>query len=291
MPAIQKNKFREYIVVILGSFFLAFGLAVFLAPSRMGAGGVSSIGTLLLYFLKVPMSVTTLFINGILFLAGYKFLGRQSVFKTLLGILSFSLALTFFETLSPFREDMVAAALSGGVLVGVGTGLVVRVEASTGGSDFAALILHRLFPHISVPLFIMGIDCAIIAISGLFFQSLTVTIYSIGVLFIAMKTADAVLAFGEAAKSIYILSEKTEKIAESIQTEFARGITGIYSRGMYTGENTLMLLSVVSPKELPSLLHLVRQKDPAAFIIVSDAREVVGEGFSTGAAYDYIRKK
>ena len=287
----QKNKFWEYFAVIPGALFLALGLAVFLAPSRLGAGGVSSVGTLLLYFWHIPMSVTTLLINGILFLAGYNFLGRQSVFKTLLGILSFSLSLTLFEALPPFREDMVAAALFGGVLVGLGTGIVVRVEASTGGSDFAALILHRLFPHISVPLFIMGIDCAIIAVSGVLFKSLTVTIYSIGVLFVAMKTADVVLSFGDAAKSVYILSGKAEEIAENIQTEFARGITGVYSRGMYTGENTLMLLSVVAPKELPALLHLVRQKDPAAFIIVSDAREVVGEGFKSGAAYDSIRKK
>lgn len=287
----QKRKLLEYFTIIAGSCCLSLGLAVFLAPSRMGAGGVSSIGTLLLYFLKIPMSVTTLVINGILFLAGYKFLGRPSVFKTLLGILFFSLSLTFFETLAPFREDRVAAALFGGVLVGLGTGLVVRVEASTGGSDFAALILHRFFPHISVPLFIMGIDCAIIAISGILFKSLTVTVYSIGVLFISMKTADVVLAFGDAAKSIYILSEKAEEIAGAIQAEFARGITGVYSRGMYTGEKMLMLLSVVSPKQLPSLLHLVRQKDPAAFIIVSDVREVVGEGFKSGAVYDSIRKK
>lgn len=282
---------RSYFSVIAGSFILAIGLVLFLSPMKLSSGGVSTVATVLLHLFGIPLSVTTLALNAVLFLVGYRFLGKSSMLKTVAGIVSLSLFLEICARFPVYTEDILIATIAGGVLMGAGIGLAVRQEASTGGSDFAALILNRFIPHISVSVFILLIDCLIIAAAGLVFRSVTVTVYSAIALFISMQATNSVLSFGEKSKSLFILSARTEEISACIQKRFSRGTTGIYSRGMYEARDSLLLLSVVSPKELPVLIHLVRKIDKNAFIIISDVREVVGEGFGSGAAYDKIRKK
>lgn len=282
------NAFRAYLLVAVGSFLLALGLSLFLVPMKISSGGVSSFATILLHIFSVPLSVTTLVINAVLFIIGFKFIGKSALFKTIAGVLFSSFFLEVVRFFPVYTEDIIIATLIGGLLVGLGIGLVVRQEASTGGSDFAALILNRFFPHLSISVLIMLIDCAIITIAGLIFRSVTITFYSGIALFISMKATDLVLSFGDAAKSIFILSPKADEISLQIQNQFARGTTGIYSKGMYADRDNLMLLSVVRPKELPVLIRLVRSIDKNAFIIISDAREVLGEGFKNGTAYDKI---
>jgi uncharacterized membrane-anchored protein YitT (DUF2179 family) len=140
-------------------------------------------------------------------------------------------------------------------------------------------MLHRFIPYISVPVMIMIIDCTIISISGIVFRSLPVAFYSILSLLVSTKVASFLCTVGDLAKSVFILSKEHETITARILSEFERGVTGIESRGMYSGQENLMLLSVVSPKQLPQLVKMVREIDKHAFIIVSDAREVLGEGF------------
>jgi len=201
------------------------------------------------------------------------------LFKTIAGVLFLSLFLEGSALLPIYGDDILLCAVFGGLLCGIGVGTVIRSEGSTGGSDFVAVILHRLFPHIPVALVLMGIDFIIILISGIVFRSMTVMLYSLLALFVAAKTADVILTIGNAAKSVYILSEKRTEIANWVQSELGRGVTGIYSKGMYSNNDSTMLLCVVSPKELPQLVHTVRDMDKSAFVIITDVREVWGEGF------------
>lgn len=286
----KKELVLDYLLIAAGTLLLALGLNLFLAPIRLSSGGISALGTIFLHLLRIPLSVTNLFFNVILFLVGYRYLGKSSVVKTLAGILLLSLFLQITSYLPVYTEDMWMATLAGGLLVGLGVGLVVRREGSTGGSDFAALILNRFLPHVSVATFIMIIDCTIIVLAGIVFRSVTVTLYSVVSLFLATRVSDAILSMGSLAKSIYVLSPKSEEIAQTIMQRFERGVTGIQSKGMYSEKNSLMLLCVVSPKELPILVNMVRSLDKSAFIIISDAREVVGEGFQEHTPYDKIQK-
>ncbi len=287
------NRIKPYLFILLGTLALCIGLRLFLVPFKLSPGGVSTVSTVLFYLFRVPLSFTNLFVNGVLFLFGYKYLGKDGILKTACGVIFTSLFLAVLDNISFGQGDVFAASVFGGILMGLGVGLAVRQEASTGGSDFAALILHRFFPHISVSLFILLIDLIIIFLSGLIFKSFSTSFYSALALAVSMKTTDLILAFGDAAKSVYILSDKTEEISAAIGEVFSRGTTGIPARGMYRKTEGLMLLSVVSPKELPSLIHLIRRMDPSAFLIVSDAREVLGEGFKSGTGYDkmMINKK
>lgn len=268
-----------YLKITLGSFLLAVSLSCFLTPSALSAGGVGTIATVLFSFFGVPLSVTTLFINVVLFWAGHRFLSRETVFRSFFGVLASSFFLALSTHFPAYTEDLSVAVLSGGLMMGIGLGLVVRQGASTGGTDFFALILQRFFPHLSLARLMLLIDCGIILFSGLLFRSVTATVYSAAALYLSMEMADRVISFGNAAKAVYILSANALNVSKQIQKAFLRGTTGIYSRGMYTEKDRLMLLSVVSPKELPGLIALIREEDPAAFIIISDVREVLGEGF------------
>lgn len=275
----MKHVVKDYLLIALGSIILAIGLNMFLVPCKISSGGISSIGTVLLYKLNIPMSVTNIFFNAILFIFGYKYVGKNSVIKTVAGIVFLSAFLEITKYLPVLGQDMFVATVIGGALVGIGVGFVVRVEASTGGSDFAALILKKFFPHISVANLILVIDSMIIIFAGVMFGDYRVILYSAIAMFIASKATDAIAAMGDAAKSVYIMSAKNAEISGMIIDTFERGVTGVYSKGIYTGQDNMMLLCVVSPKQLPGLVNKIKEIDKTAFIIVSEAREVLGEGF------------
>ena len=282
-----KKYFPEYLVITLGSFILAFGISLFLVPCKISTGGVSAIGTVLLHLFKVPLSISTLAINLVLFALGFKFLPKSSIIKTLFGIATFSLSFEATERLSPIlnswmggaASDVWVAAIFGGVLVGVGVGLVVSKEASTGGSDFAALMLNKVIPHVSVATFIMIIDTTIIVIASIALSDFLLTFYSIVSLYISNMVTDYLIVRGDVAKRIDIISEKNEEIAKEVMDKLERGVTAIHGKGCYSGEEKEMLMCIVRPKEVPRVLAIVREYDKAAFTVVSEAKEVRGLGF------------
>lgn len=277
---LSKNRvFEDLIHIMIGCAVLAVGINVFLAPNKISAGGISSIGTVLSHLFGIRMSLTNLFFNGILFVFGYKSLGRYAVIQTLFGIFALSGFLEITSIIPIYTENNIISILCGGVLMGVGVGIVVKCGASTGGSDFAGLMLKKVFPHISLARLIMVIDCTIVVISGLVFKSFTVTIYSILALFISSIVTDKIMTVGDDAKVIQIFSSKLQKISDYILEQFERGVTGIHCTGMYSKLDSMMLMCVVTPKELPIYLKLIKEIDKNAFIIISDVHEVIGEGF------------
>ena len=276
----------QTVCIVLGSFVLALGVNLFLTPNKISSGGISTIGTILLHLFGIKMSVTNLALNAVLFLAGFKYLGREAVLKTVIGILALTASLEVTSYLPTYSEDMLLSTVVGGVLVGLGVGLVVRQNASTGGSDFAALVIRRFLPHVSLATILLVIDCAVIIAAGIVFRSVTVTIYSVIAMYISSRVTDAVVVFGNKAKAVQIFSDHNEEIAEYVMKEFERGATGIHCRGMYSGKEKLMLLCVLSPKELPRLIRTVKGIDPTAFIVINDAKEVLGEGFNLRADYE-----
>lgn len=277
----KKQIIFAYGGIALGTLLLALGLHMFLVPAKLSPGGISSLATILYHLFGVPLSITNLVVNAALFGLGFRYLFRATVFRAVAGVLFLSFFLELVTFLPTFETEPLIAAALGGLLAGAGVGLVIRCGGSTGGSDLAALVLHRFIPYISVPVMIMIIDCTIISMSGIVFRSLPVAFYSVLSLLVATKVASFLCTVGDLAKSVFILSSEHETISQRILSEFARGVTGIDSHGMYSGKDKMMLLSVVSPKQLPRLVKMVREIDRHAFIVVTDAREVLGEGFKT----------
>lgn len=282
-----KKYISDYLYIAVGSFVLALAISFFLVPCKISTGGVSGIGTVLYYVMNVPLSITTLIINMALFAFGYKMLPKSSIIKTLAGILLFSLSLEitdrlsvlFSDTVASFTSDIWIASIFGGILVGVGVGLVVFKDASTGGSDFAALMLNRLFPHVSVATFILIIDSCIIIASGIVFRDYAIMFYSVVSLYISSKVTDFIIVRGDRAKSVYIISKKSEEISERIMTELERGVTAVHSRGCYDKNEGEMLMCILRSKEIPKVLAIIKGIDKSAFTVVSEVKEVRGLGF------------
>lgn len=276
----MKKTAVDYLYIVVGTFILALGINYFLVPMKISTGGVSGIGTVLYYVFEIPLSVTTLAVNAGLFVLGYKMLKKSSIVKTVIGVLFLSLFLEVTEHFGAYCEDMLIGAVFGGILVGVGTGMAVMRDASTGGSDFAALILNKIVPHVSVATFILLIDAVVIAISGVVFENYTVMFYSAISLYISSKVTDFLLVRGDWAKSVYIISKNHDcEIAQMIINDIDRGVTGIYSKGFYHNRDCTMLMCVAKSREIPKLLEKIKGIDKDAFTIISDVREVHGEGF------------
>ncbi|MBQ4515428.1 MAG: YitT family protein, partial [Clostridia bacterium] len=208
-----KKYIIDYLYIILGAFILAVAVNCFLVPCKISTGGVSGIATMLYYVFGIPLSVTSLIINSILFFFGYKFLNKTSVVKTAAGIIFLPIFLEITKLFGAFSDDVLISSVFGGVLAGVGVGLPVLKEASTGGSDFAALMLNKKSPYISVATFILLLDAVIIIISGIVFKNYNVMFYSVVSLYINSRVTDNILVRGNYAKSVFIISDNYEKIA------------------------------------------------------------------------------
>lgn len=268
-----------FLYITLGAFILALGINIFLVPQRLSTGGVSGIGTVLKYAFNIPLSVTNILINAFLFILGFKLLGKSAVIKTVFGIIMLTVFLELTSYLPMYTGDIFSAFSAGSVLVGVGVGLVIRQGASTGGSDFSALMINKYMPHISIAKIMLFIDCLVVFASGILFKSIQVMIYSLCALYISSKLSDHILVLGDNAKSVYIFSSHNDSIAQAILTELERGATAIKAKGMYSQKEKEILFCAVNPKELPKVVELVKDTDEDAFMIINDVHKVLGEGF------------
>lgn len=275
----MRRKIKDTLLIAAGSAVLAASLNLFLAPNRIAGGGVGSVGTVFLHFFGIPLAATNIGLNALLFLIAFRFLGKDALFKTVWGILTLSLFLELTALLPAYTGDLLIAALLGGALMGLGLGVILRRNGSTGGSDLAGLVLHKVFPHVSVANLILAVDCLILTGAAIVFRSLTVAAYSVLALFLASVLADRILRMGDHARGVFIISTRHETLAYEILRRLERGVTVFPATGGYTDEPRTTLFCVVSPKELPLLLEQIRRLDPAAFTVVTDLREVLGEGF------------
>lgn len=277
----------EYLYAAIGSFILAFAISYFHAPFSISTGGVSGVAITMETLFKIPKPVSTLIINLILFGFGFKTLKKSDILKTVVGIFMLSGFLAITDQMTVylhsigvnFGNDIFISTIFGGMLVGVGVGLTILVNASTGGSDFAAIMLHKIIPHIGVAAFILAIDTTVIVASGLAIGDISLMFYSAISLYISTKVTDFILVRGDFAKSVYIISKKSAEIAEEIMHDMKRGVTGIYSKGFYYNTDTTMIMCIIKSREIPILLSKVKKHDRSAFVVVSDVREVHGEGF------------
>ena len=248
-------------------------------PHRIAAGGASGIGTIFYVMLDIPISITALVVNVSLLIVGYKNISRSSFFKALFGMLTLSLFLGVTSIGSPFSHDVLLSSIYGGVIVGVGVGLAVSRNASTGGTDFAAVILNKIYPRFSVAVYILIIDAVIILASSLAFDDYSIILYATLSLYITTRIADDIIEGVDFAKAIYIISDRCDEISKCIITDLDRGVTGIYIRKMYSENEGVMLMCIIRKNQFLKLKKIVKDIDENAFIILTDVREVLGEGF------------
>ncbi len=276
----MKNFFKEFFFILLGALVMAIGFSYFLIPNEIAAGGAGGVATILHSKFGLPVSLVVLSINAVLFAISWKTMPKSVFVKSAVGTLALTLFLELTADATPFTDDILMSAAFGGILMGTGVGVVIKYGASTGGSDFLAIILHKILSRrISVANLILIIDGIIIIVAGFAFADYTLMLYMVASVYISSKVADAIVEGGNAAKSAYIISEKSKEISDEIMKVMHRGTTGIYGKGMYTNRDSTLVLCVVIRNEIPKLRTIVKEIDPKAFIILSDVREVLGEGF------------
>ncbi len=275
-----KKFFADYSLITVGAFLVAAGLQLFLVPFKYSSGGIGTLSTILFYFSKIPISLSYLVLNAFLFIFGWRYLGKNAVIKSLAGSLLLSLFLQLCTYIPIDINDKFISFVMGGILDGLGTGLVIRAEASTGGVDLAALIIKHFFPHLSVATVIFVINGMLLGISGIAFKSFSVAFYSITAMFVSEKILEMILNVGVSAKSVLIISDEYQEIKNLIYSKYDRGVTQFESKSLLGDRDKTSLICVATPKEVSKIIRDIKSVDSTAFVVVSDVKEVIGRGFT-----------
>lgn len=274
----------SYLMIIVGS--ASFGVAIqnIYDPTGLVTGGFTGLSIIIKAVTSplvkggIPLWFTNTVLNIPVFILGYILMGRKFLGKSLFGTMMLSFWLYVLPPLDLAQGDYMLAALFGGVFSGAGIGLVLRANATTGGTDMVGVLIQRKLRHYSVAQIMMVLDGCIV-LAGLFLFGIRPTLYAIVAIFVTTKVSDSVLEGFNYSKAAYIITDQYEEIAKRIMEELDRGLTGLSAKGMYTNDDKCLLYCVVSMKEIIALKELVREVDESAFVIVSDVREVLGEGF------------
>ncbi len=281
---VERINFKDLLIIMAGTFLMALAINLVFDPIGLDTGGVTGLAIVIKYATAglipggVPVWLSNIFFNVPLFIVAIKNKGFRYMIKTGFSTLMLTLWLYLIPITSVIDEKLLAVVF-GGVLSGIGIGLVFSTMATTGGSDLFSALLHDKWRHLSIPK-ILSITDGIIVFLGIFIFGLENVIYSIIVVYLVAKISDGLLDGLKFAKMVYIISDKAEDISAEILIAIDRGVTGIKVKGMYSGEDKKMLFCVVGKKQVVELTDIVTRLDKKAFMVVADAREVMGEGFA-----------
>ena len=276
---------------ILGTALMAFAINQIFAPADMVTGGVSGLAIVLEEALlrsvdiHVPIWVFNVLLNIPLFIVGFRGLGWNAMKRTLVG----TVALTAFLAVIPEKSiglgDSLLTAVFGGVISGVGIGLVFSANGSTGGTDLLAVFLTKKFRTLKVTQLLLILD-GIIVLTGAWMFGLTSALYTVIAIYTVSVTSDRVLKGLYDAMAVFVISKVSRKISASIMEKLERGVTRIKVIGGYSGEEKEMLFCVIAKRQLPQVKDIIAETDPKAFVTVTEANEVLGEGFRNIAEND-----
>lgn len=273
------NNVKEYALITAGTLLAAIAVGVFLAPHSVVSGGVSGIAIIINKFTGFPIGVAVFLMNVPLFVAGAIFLGKSFGVKSLYGAFIFSIFMDAVSTRVLLTENILMSSLFGGVLLGVGFGLIFLTGATTGGTDILAAIGNKIVPAIDLGKWFFIFDIIIILSGTVFLRNTELLLSGIVALFLNSWVLDYVISGFNVSKMVYVISSKSQEIAVEIMKNLKRGVTGIKSLGMYTRDERTMLMCIVKKFELQKLEKIVENADPGAFIILTQAHQVKGEGF------------
>lgn len=274
-----KQILKEMIETILGALIMAAGVSLFLLPNQLSSGGIAGVATIFYYLLNIPMGTVIIAINIPLFLFSMYKVGKMFFLKSTLGTVAMSVFIDLLDKIEPLTNDRFLACIYGGILLGLGTTLLLKAESSTGGSDLISYIAKKYKPTVRSGNIIVIIDIIIIALNVIFFKEIEIGLYSAIAIYIMGKIIDIFFEGINFTKLMIIVSNKSEEIAKQIDQKVARGSTGLYGKGMYTNENKLILMCAAYRKDVARIKIIAKEIDPKSFIVITNSREVVGQGF------------
>ncbi len=274
------HKFGWIAATVLGSTVFALGFALFLEPNNMNSGGVSGLAQVLVELLGFgSVGIISILINLPLFILGGLKIGKRFFFGSLMGMILSSVLIDTFA-LWAFDTEPLMGALYGGACCGLGLGVVFACGTSTGGSDILVRLLKLKYRNVPIGQISMSLDAIVAVLTGIVFGDVTNALYTGITVFICGKVVDAVVYRFDYSKVALIISREYEAIAVEIGKKLDRGATFLHGEGSYSHAGTKVVLTAVKKQQITELKELVMAIDPGAFVIVQEAHQVLGDGFS-----------
>lgn len=272
----------DLLFYILGSFIFSVAVSSLISVNEISPGGFTGIATILSYLFSVPSGIILLLLNLPVIILGFLKFGGIFILKTAVVTVISSFSLTVTDLILPaFEIDKILAAVFGGLLMGLGLSLIMLRGATTGGADIIAKLINRKHRHLTVGRIILMIDAVVITLASVIYRDVESALYSVVAMYVSSFIMDTVLYGADKGKIIHVVTSKADELCREITISLKRGITKIEVKGGYTNTAKVMLLCVVRRYEVANVYEIINRIDPTAFIVVSDAGEIIGEGFKT----------
>ena len=275
------NTIISFLKIVVGCMLFGLGFNLFLEPNGLNAGGISGLSMVFVQLTGFgTIGTLTMLLNLPLFALGGIKIGKKFLIGSLLGMMLSSIAIDVLAVFPAPQTEPLVGGLYGGVLCGLGLGVVFVQGASTGGSDIVVRLLKLKWRHVPIGSISMGFDLIVALLTGIVFRDISRTLYSGVAIFICGKVIDAVVYRFDYSKVALIISNHHEEIADAVNDKLDRGVTYLYGEGYYSGAEKKVVLTAVKKAQIAELKQLVVDIDPDAFIIVQEAHQVLGDGFS-----------
>lgn len=283
-------KFKDILAIIFGAGIFSFGIYFLVIPFHFYEGGATGITLITYYLFKIPVSIMNLLINIPLFVLAWKLLGKKSLYLSLLGTFSVSAWMAIFEAMplshryhhfifNAFKGDILLACITSGVVLGLGLGIIFNAGGTTGGTDILARIFNK-YTSLSMGKLMLIVDAIVLTTVVVVFQDVRTAMYTLFFILIDTLVIDLIGEGGFAGKGFLIVTSKPEEIAQKVSDDLGRGITFIRGMGYYSRKDLDIVYCVVSRNEMKQMKDIINRIDPFAFITISEAHEILGEGFT-----------
>lgn len=273
------HELKNIAMIIVASLIYSVGISCFLDPNQLAPGGITGIAVILNRLLDIETGTLYFWLNVPLVLLGIWKFGVQFMAKTFFAIVMISAFTNLLNPVGALTTDLLIAGAVGGILIAIGVGLVFKAGATTGGIDIMIKILRQKFRHLKTGFLFLCTDIIIVSISGIVFRDLNIVFYALMTVIISGKALDYVLYGGDEAKMIYIITDRPKQIGEHLMNGLGVGITYLQGKGGWNGKEKLVVFTVVSTRLGPEVEEIVKREDPVAFMIISSANEIYGEGY------------
>ena len=272
---------KRILMIVLGNLILAFGVAAFMIPHKIIIGGSTGIASCIQHYFHIPLSYTVMLINVVMFIIGYLILGRKFAFTTIVSTFVYPIFLDIFQSIegiSTFCNEMVLAAVYGGIVIGIGIGLVMKAGGSTGGMDIPLIILNK---KKGIPIGTsMNVCDTLILITQMTFSDTTEILYGIAIVFVISSVINKVLTAGVSQVQMFIISPKYNEIKYELLHNLDNGVTMVQIETGMNEESQKAVLAILSNRKVNKVKQEVLKIDKQAFITISQITEVDGRGFS-----------
>ena len=269
----------DIIIILFGTAIFAIGVHSFTAPSKIAPGGVTGISTVINYLTNIPIGVVVAAINVPIIILGFFFLGRKLIIKTIISTIAFSILVDYgFKYVPVYQGDLMIASLFGGAFIGIGLGIVYTREGTTGGMDIINRLIQKKVPHVKLGRITLATDVVVIAVATLAFKDINAALYAVIAMYVSTHMMDVLMYGMNERKLMLIVTQRPHPISERI-IKMNRGVTIMKAQGAYSGMDNNVILCAVAKNQYYRVRRIVTEIDPKAFIIITSAAEVLGEGF------------